>query len=127
MVRFLLVCFAGGLGTGARYLVGLWATERLGSVFPYGTLIVNVIGCMLMGLVTQLALDETTLSPEVRLILTTGFMGGFTTYSAFNHEVTKLFLAGERGAAAGYLAATVVGCALAGLVGLFLAKRLAGA
>jgi CrcB protein len=126
MERFLWICLAGALGTGARYLVGLWAAQRLGIVFPYGTLIVNVVGCFLIALVMQTALNVATFPPNLRLALTTGFMGGLTTYSSFNYETTKLLQDGSRGVALLNFGITVVACFAAGLLGLLLARRLVG-
>jgi CrcB protein len=127
MERFLWICFAGALGTGTRYLVGLWAAQRFGLGFPYATLIVNVVGCFLIALVFQLALLVTTFPVNLRLALTTGFMGGLTTYSSFNHETTSLVQTGQARVAALYFVATVLGCVIAGLLGTLLARRLAGA
>jgi CrcB protein len=122
----LLIGLAGALGTLSRYGVGLWAREALGADFPYGTLIVNLFGCFFIALVSQLALSTTLISPTLRLTLTTGFMGGLTTYSSFNYETTSLLR--ERAWAAGLanLAATLLGCFVAGWLGLVVARRLAG-
>ena len=127
MERFLLVCLAGALGTGVRYLVGLWAGERFGAAFPWATLIVNVAGCFCISLVMHAALHSSALSPTLRVVLTTGFLGGLTTYSAFNFETTRLFLDGATTAALANFAATTAGCLGAGLLGLLLARRLVGA
>jgi CrcB protein len=127
MQRFLWICFAGALGTGTRYLVGLWAAQRFGLAFPYGTLIVNMVGCFLIALVLQLALNITSFPVNLRIALTTGFMGGLTTYSSFNHETTSLLQNGNTRAAMLYFAATVLGCLAAGLIGTLLARRLVGA
>ncbi len=126
MTRVLLIGLAGALGTLARYFVGNWAARVLGPGFPYGTLIVNLGGCFLIALVYQLALTTTLVSPTARVVLTTGFMGGLTTYSSFNYETTGLLR--ERAWAAGLLnlGVTLVGCFLAGLLGLALARRIAG-
>jgi fluoride exporter len=126
MTRVLLIGLAGALGTLARYGVGLWARNALGTTFPYGTLIVNVVGCFLIALVSQLALSTTVISPTMRLTLTTGFMGGLTTYSSFNYETTSLLR--ERGLAMGLanVGATLVGCFVAGILGLAVARTLAG-
>ncbi|HEX7600704.1 MAG TPA: fluoride efflux transporter CrcB [Polyangiaceae bacterium] len=126
MERFFWICLAGAAGTGSRYLVGLWAGQRLGAGFPYGTLIVNVIGCFLITLVMHLALNVTTFPPNLRFALTTGFMGGFTTYSSFNYETTKLLQDGTPLIALLNFGATVVLCFVAGLLGLVLARRLIG-
>ncbi|HET6583608.1 MAG TPA: fluoride efflux transporter CrcB [Nannocystaceae bacterium] len=124
MERFLWICFAGALGTGARYLVGLWAASRLGATFPYGTLAVNLVGCFLVGLATHASLAITSVPATVRLAITTGFLGGFTTYSSFNYETTRLAEDGARGAALANVGVTVIGGFAAGLLGLALARRL---
>lgn len=124
MTRVLLIGLAGALGTLSRYGIGLWAGKALGADFPYGTFIVNVAGCFLIAFVSQLALSTTLISPTLRLTLTTGFMGGLTTYSSFNYETTNLLR--ERGLAAGAtnLGLTLVACFVAGLLGLIAARRL---
>jgi|SRR5579884_2205320 len=126
MARVLWICLAGALGTGARYGIGLWAGRTLGADFPYGTLIVNLVGCFLIAAVTHVALTTTLVSPTLRLTLTTGFMGGLTTYSSFNLETTRLLQ--ERAWLAGLVnfGITVVGCFVAGLLGLATARWLVG-
>ena len=122
MDRFLIVCGAGGLGCGARYLISRWANT---SAFPYGTLIVNVVGSFLIALILELSLRKTAwLTPNVTAGITTGFLGGLTTYSAFNYESTSMLL-GER-PLRGVLdiAVTLAGCLAAGLLGLAIARRL---
>lgn len=126
MERLLWISLAGALGTGTRYLVGQWAASRFGTALPYGTLFVNVTGCFLIALVFALASASANFSPTLRLALTTGFLGGFTTYSSFNHETTALFAAGARGAALANFGITVVGGLAAGLLGHALGERLAG-
>jgi fluoride exporter len=124
MERLFWICFAGALGTGTRYLVGLWAGQRLGSAFPYGTLIVNVAGCFLIALIMHVALHAATFPPTLQLSLTTGFLGGLTTYSSFNYETTRLLQVGSlRGALLNYGLTTVL-CFGAGLLGLAVGKRL---
>jgi len=122
MERLLWICFAGALGTGTRYLVNVWAAERFGTAFPYGTLIVNVAGCFLIAVVMQIALSVSAFSPTLRLVLTTGFLGGLTTYSSFAYETTKLAQDGARGSAAWNFALTTSACFLAILLGLATAR-----
>lgn len=122
MQRLLWVCLAGAIGTGARYLVGLWATERFGAGFPYGTLAVNVVGCFLIGLVMQAAVTVAEFPPTLRLALTTGFMGGLTTYSSFAYDTARMAQGGDRGAALGYFALTTAACFAAVLLGVTLAR-----
>jgi CrcB protein len=123
VTRFLLICLAGALGTGTRYLVSLAAAKWLPASFPYGTLAVNVVGCFLIAAVMQAALLSSAVSPTLRLVLTTGFMGGLTTYSAFNYETTKLWQDGSQLSAIAYLGITVVACLVAGLLGSAAAAR----
>jgi len=124
MQRFLLVCGAGGLGSGARYLVGL-AADRLGETLPWGTLIVNIAGSFLIAVVYGLARREVpVLSTDAALVLATGFLGGFTTYSAFNYQTTDLATQGHAGRAVINVVVTLVGCLAAGLAGVWLARRI---
>ena len=125
MTRLLLIGFAGGLGTVARYGVGLWAGRTLGTAFPYGTLAVNVVGCFLIALIAEIAVSTSLVPPTLRLTLTTGFMGGLTTYSSFNFETTRFFQ--DRAWASGFLnfGLTVATCFVAGLLGLAVARRVA--
>jgi fluoride exporter len=122
MERFLLVCGAGGLGSGARYLISEWL--KLKGHPLWGTLIVNMVGSFLIALVGGLTLSK-MMSEKVSLTLTTGFMGGFTTYSAFNYQTTDLATNGQTGRAALNVIVTLVGCFAAGLAGMWLARRIA--
>ena len=124
MERFFWICLAGALGTGTRYLVGVWAGARFGTSFPYGTLIVNVTGCFLIAAVMQTAMSVATFSPNLRLALTTGFLGGLTTYSSFGYETTKLAQDGSRGAALLNFGITTVACFAAVLMGFAAARAL---
>jgi fluoride exporter len=116
--RFFWICLAGAAGTGVRYLVQLGTAKAFGQTFPYGTLIVNVVGSFLIALLMQLSLSGERISPTLRLVLATGFLGGFTTYSAFNYETLALFEQRSYGPGAIYFALTLVGCLAAGLLGL---------
>ncbi len=124
MDRVLWIGFAGALGTLTRYFVGLWAARALGTAFPFGTLFVNVAGCFLIAAVMQVAASTALLPPTARLAITTGFMGGLTTYSSFNYETTKLASDGAWGASTLNFCLTTLGCLAAGLLGALLARRL---
>lgn len=95
MPDILLVALGGGVGAVARYLITVWAVERIGPFFPYGTLIVNVAGCFLIGLFMALAADKVITNPQWRLLAVSGFLGGLTTFSSFGYETVKLANEGE--------------------------------
>lgn len=118
MGKVLLVCVGGAVGSGFRYLVATWAAESLGPGFPRGTLIVNVVGSFLIAVIMEASLRTMSVSATLRLFLTTGIMGGFTTYSSFNYETTRLLEDGSIGLALLNLGVTVVGCLGAGFLGL---------
>jgi CrcB protein len=124
MRLFLLVCLGGAVGTGARYLVAIGLPQVAGTSFPYATLSVNVVGSFLLGVL--MGLDAQAVSPTWRLVLSTGVMGGFTTYSTFNHETVAYLKAGALGLAGLNVAATLLLCLAAGCLGLLLARSLAG-
>ncbi len=94
MERYLYIAAGAALGANARYLVGTWAGARWGAFFPYGTLMVNVTGSLLLGFLVALATDRVMLSPEVRLFLAVGFMGSYTTFSSYTVESLALLQAG---------------------------------
>lgn len=118
MERLAWVCLGSALGGGLRYLTGQAASTLLGVGFPYGTLFVNVAGSFCIGLVMHVGLASDALSPTARLFLTTGVMGGLTTYSTFNYETLGLLREGAVLVAVLNLVLTVVLCLGAGLLGL---------
>jgi CrcB protein len=122
--RLVIVCVGGALGSGARYLVASWAVEAFGPGLPIGTLLVNLVGSYLIALVVGLSTRTAAVSPDVRLLLTTGVMGGFTTYSSFNHETLHILDEGAVAYALAYVAITVLGCLATGALGLLSARVL---
>ena len=94
MERYLFIAAGAALGANARYLVGVWAGERWGAHFPFGTLAVNVTGSLLLGFIVALAADRIVISPELRLFLAVGFMGSYTTFSSYTVESLTLLQAG---------------------------------
>lgn len=126
MSRLLWVCLGGAIGTGARYLIAVWAPRALGTSFPYGTLIVNALGSFLLGAIMHVGLTTTLISPTLRLVLATGVMGGFTTYSTFNYETMQYLREGAFLLAGWNVAATLLLCLLAGALGLASARWLVG-
>ena len=122
MGRLALISLGGALGTAARYLLSVWLLRTLGPAFPYGTLAVNVIGSLLLGVIMQAGGDTSPLSPTTRLVLGTGVMGGFTTYSAFNYETLQYVQQGAWATAGLYVATTLLVCLGAGALGVLAAR-----
>jgi CrcB protein len=126
MTRLLWICLGGAVGTGARYLIGGWIARNAGTGFPWGTFAVNALGSFLLGAILQVALTTDMISPTLRIALTTGVMGGFTTYSTFNYETLQLLLDDSWFFAVANLGVTVIGCLLAGALGLLCGRLLVG-
>ena len=109
MLLISLVGIGGMVGAVSRYLIGNWVHDSLGtSWFPYGTLTVNVVGCLLIGLLAGLADTRQLLSAEARALLMVGVLGGFTTFSAFGYETMTLVRDGNAAAGITNVAVSVV-------------------
>lgn len=122
MTRFLWVCLGGAFGTGCRYLLAGAMIRTFGPAFPSGTLAVNLLGSLVAGALTQAGPWLGAPDSDLRLAVTIGVLGGFTTYSAFNSETLVLAQRGALAVAAGYGALTVIGCLLMGLLGMALGR-----
>jgi CrcB protein len=116
----LLVGVGGFVGSVARYLVAILFSSQVSSVFPFATLTVNIVGCFLIGILFALSDRGNVLSPEWRILLTTGFCGGFTTFSTFSYESLRLMQDGEYL----YLAAYVFVSVFVGLAATYVAITL---
>jgi fluoride exporter len=123
LMNVLVVGVGGFIGSVLRYLVALWTQSRGWTTFPWATLIVNVVGCFLVTLIVTIA-TATTMPANLRLFLTTGILGGMTTYSTFDYETTKLFQEGAPMSAVANVSMTLVACFVAGLLGIALARIL---
>lgn len=120
----LWVALGGGIGAAARYGVNVWSGRVLGAEFPWHTLIVNVLGCFIMGLLTGLLALKLNLSQEARAFLTTGILGGFTTFSAFSLDTAPLMERKAMLAAGAYAGASVLFSILAVFAGLLLIRAM---
>lgn len=116
-----LFCAGGGLG---RYYLSGWIYTLLGRSFPYGTLVVNIIGAYLIGLIMELALRSTALSDTLRLGLTVGLLGGLTTFSTFSYETFKLLEDGQLLLAVVNILASVLICLLCTWLGIVTIRAL---
>ncbi len=124
--RVLLIALGGAIGTVLRYLTSGLAATWFGVDFPYGTLIVNLVGSFLIGLIQQVGTQSLLLSDEVRLFLTTGVMGGLTTYSAFSYETVRLLEARAWTEACINLAITTASCLTLCVLGIAVGRLLLG-
>jgi CrcB protein len=118
--EWVLVGAAGAAGAPLRFVVNRIVTERASGLFPFGTLVVNVSGSFVLGLITGLAMYHGLVGPA-RQIIGTGFLGAYTTFSAFSVETVSLLEDGRRAAAARNVAVSLLGATLAAAAGLALA------
>jgi CrcB protein len=124
MIPILLVMAGGALGSGLRYLAGRWALAALGPDYPWGTLGVNVVGGLVMGLLAGV-LARSSGSEDVRLLVGVGVLGGFTTLSSFSLEVVTMIERGALLGAAGYALVSLIGAVVALFAGLVLVRSVA--
>lgn len=123
-MRITLLIVLGAIGTLARYGLQGIVQERAGSTFPYGTLVVNLVGCFLLGGVAQYGLTHLTIPPEWRIGITVGFFGAFTTFSTFSWETVRLLQDGEWMRASIYVLTSVAGGLACVLFGMRIADRI---
>jgi fluoride exporter len=114
---------AGGV---ARYLLSTAIQQRVATPFPAGTLVVNITGSLALGIVLRYALGSPAISPEMRVLMTTGFLGGYTTFSAFSYESVALIESGDYRRAGAYVLASVVLAVIGTLVGIAIGDALLG-
>ena len=119
-----LVAVGGALGSGCRYLVTVATQNMAGVTFPVGTLVVNVTGSLALGFLMRYSMQSAAISPEMRLLLTSGFCGGYTTFSTFSYESVRLIEDGAWRTASVYMLASVVLSLAAMFVGFRLAQLL---
>jgi len=107
-VSHLLIAVGGGLGAVSRYLVSGWMQAASGGGWPLGTLVVNVLGCFVIGILSQVAETTGIFTPATRALFFTGFLGGFTTFSTFSSEAYNLAADGAALSATLYVALHIV-------------------
>ncbi len=123
-MTYFWVAFGGALGSMLRFWITGTVAEFTGLRFPWGTLLINVLGSLIIGLVAGLTLVPERLGwhPDMRIFLMTGFCGGFTTFSAFSLQTIELLQSGEAAAASAYIVASVILCVAAAWAGLLLGR-----
>ncbi len=124
-MHLLYIGVFGGLGCVMRYLASSWTYQLLGRNFPYGTLLVNVLGSFLLGLLLTFGIRGTYLTPEIRLGIAVGFMGGFTTFSTFSYETLRFLEDGNFLQAGINISLNIVLCLLFTFIGVAVARQLA--
>jgi CrcB protein len=123
-MEYLWIGLGGFIGANARYLLQQWAATHWGADFPYGTLLANVSGSFLIGFFLTLVAGRLAVAPGLRLFVTVGFLGGFTTFSSFSLETFRLFEKGGWGPAGlNFLGNTILGL-LGVILGILLAQLL---
>jgi CrcB protein len=122
-LRILLIAIFGAVGTLTRYGLQGIVQIRTGGAFPYGTLLINLTGCFLLGLIGQFTLNRMFISPDWRVAITVGFFGGYTTFSSFGWETAKMLEDGEWLRATTYVAASVFVGLFLSVAGIRLANR----
>jgi len=125
MLGFVVVFLGGGLGAALRHGINLAAARTIGTAFPYGTLFINVLGSLCMGLIVEYFALKSGLSQRWLLFITTGILGGFTTFSTFSLDTALLYERGELAAAALYVIASVAVAIAALFAGMAVVRALA--
>lgn len=118
------VAVGGAIGSVARFLLGPALQRSFDTVFPIGTLVINVLGSFVLGFLMRLVMEGVNLTPDVRAFLTVGLCGGFTTFSTFSYETMRLLEDGESVRAAAYVVLSVALALAAAFAGMLLAREL---
>lgn len=123
-MTIVLVALGGAFGTVLRYLANAFCAERFGASFPYATLFVNTVGSCALGFFSQILAEKAVAGVPLALVVGTGVLGGFTTYSSFNLETLRMLQAGDFGRALLYASLTFVTCLGLGALGFAIGVRM---
>ena len=123
-MNLVIIALGGALGAVSRFLMGNAVSKAVGSALPYGTFVINLVGCFAMGLLMTIIVDRELLSAAWRLFLCVGFLGGFTTFSSFGYEALMLLNEGRLLAALTYVSGSVVLGLAAAAAGVLCARAL---
>ena len=121
-LNLLIIALGGALGAVSRFLLGNGVSRALGSSLPYGTFVINIVGCFAMGLLMTIIVDREMLPAAWRLFLCVGFLGGFTTFSSFGYEALMLLTEGRLLAVLAYVGGSVVLGLVAAAAGVLCAR-----
>ena len=122
-MKIFLIALFGAIGTLARYGLQGVVQHRMGGGFPYGTLLINLSGCLLLGFMGQITLNRMLVSADMRMAIAVGFFGGFTTFSSFGWETAKMLEEGAWLRATTYVGASVIAGLLLSIAGIRMANR----
>ena len=121
-MNLLIIALGGALGAVSRFLLGNGMSRALGSALPYGTFVINIVGCFAMGLLMTIIVDREMIPAAWRLFLCVGFLGGFTTFSSFGYEALMLLTEGRLLAVLAYVGGSVVLGLVAAAAGVLCAR-----
>ncbi|HSM25309.1 MAG TPA: fluoride efflux transporter CrcB [Anaerolineaceae bacterium] len=124
MEKILWISIGAVLGANLRYWIGDWAAQRFGSGFPYGTMIINLTGSFLLGFIVSVSLEHLILDPRLRIFLTIGFLGSYTTFSTLAYESVTLISQGQWGLGIFNLLGSCLLGAIFAVLGIWLGKVL---
>lgn len=124
MEKFLIISLGAILGANARYWLSGWAAEKFGAAFPYGTLVVNLTGCFALAVFVTLITDRFLVDPNLRLLVTIGFFGSYTTFSTYTYESVNLILNGQPWLGLLNMFGSSILGALAAVAGILLARAI---
>ena len=122
--NYVWIGIGGFFGAVVRYALNTWLTARWGAVFPYGTIFVNLSGSFVLCLIIAMLSRGVDVAPHLRLALTAGFLGSYTTFSTFSADALLLFESGHLARGLGYVIGSVAGGGLMGVLGLLLGRSL---
>ena len=117
-----LVFLGGGIGSMFRYSISKWIGTLHTHYFPFGTLIVNILACLALGVILGLADARQLMSPSAKIFWAVGFCGGFSTFSTFSGETLSLIQSGFTGSSIVYISSSLLLCIMATLLGLYLGQ-----
>ena len=123
-MNLVIIALGGALGAVSRFLMGNAVSKAVSSALPYGTFVINLVGCFAMGLLMTIIVDRELLSAAWRLFLCVGFLGGFTTFSSFGYEALMLLTEGRMLAALTYVSGSVALGLAAAAAGVLCARAL---
>ena len=121
-MNLLIIALGGALGAVSRFLLGNGVSRALGSALPYGTFVINIVGCFAMGLLMTIIVDREMFPAAWRLFLCVGFLGGFTTFSSFGYEALMFLTEGRLLAVLAYVGGSVVLGLVAAAAGVLCAR-----